>query len=99
MIPIDQFKCIVLCRRELKIYDLNTGSFVNTLKGVMNQKMPYYGLHDQNHLVALSRNRMYINLMNIETGEYKLKIYILILTVQMYYSFKYYFVLIPRSSN
>lgn len=69
MIPIDQFKCIVLCRRELRIYDLNTGSFVNKLKGVMNQKMPYYGLHDQNHLVALSRNRMYINLMNIESGK------------------------------
>lgn len=68
MIPIDQFKCIVLCRRELRIYDLNTGSFLNKLKGVMNQKMPYYGLHDQTHLVALSRNRMYINLMNIESG-------------------------------
>lgn len=36
----------------------------------MNQKMPYYGLHDQSHLVALSRNRMYINLMNLETGQY-----------------------------
>ncbi|KAJ8923993.1 hypothetical protein NQ315_006769 [Exocentrus adspersus] len=69
VIPIDQFKCIVLCRRELRIYDLNSGSFVTKLKGVMNQKMPYYGLHDQSHLVALSRNRMYINLMNLETGD------------------------------
>lgn len=68
-IPIDQFKSIVLCRRELMIYDLNAGSFVKKLKGVMNQKMPYYGLHDQNHLVALSRNRMYVNLMNLETGD------------------------------
>lgn len=70
---MDEFKCIVLCRRELRIYDLNTGSFLNKLKGVMNQKMPYYGLHDQNHLVALSRNRMYINLMNIETGMWNTK--------------------------
>ncbi|XP_049826318.1 NACHT and WD repeat domain-containing protein 2 isoform X2 [Aethina tumida] len=69
LIPIDQFKCIVLCRRELRIYDLNSGSFLTKLKGVMNQKMPYYGLHDQSHLVALSRNRMYINLMNLETGD------------------------------
>lgn len=69
IIPIDQYKCIVLCRRELRIYDLNTGTFVTKLKGVMNQKMPYYGLHDQSHLVALSRNRMYINLMNLETGK------------------------------
>ncbi|KAK5648750.1 hypothetical protein RI129_003642 [Pyrocoelia pectoralis] len=69
LIPIDQTKCIVLCRRELKIYNLDSGSFINKLKGVMNQKMPYYGLHDQSHLVALSRNRMYVNLMNLETGD------------------------------
>lgn len=69
IIPIDQFKCIALCRRELKIYDLNCGSFVTKLKGVMNQKMPYFGLHDQSHLVALSRNRMYVNLMNLESGD------------------------------
>lgn len=31
--------------------------------------MPYYGLHDSCHLVALSRNRMYVNLMNLETGD------------------------------
>ncbi|CAH1364281.1 hypothetical protein MTP99_000667 [Tenebrio molitor] len=69
LIPIDQFRCIVLCRRELRIYDLNSGTFVTKLKGVMNQKMPYFGLHDQSHLVALSRNRMYVNLMNLETGD------------------------------
>lgn len=69
LIPIDQFRCIVLCRRELRIYDLDSGCFVTKLKGVMNQKMPYYGLHDQKHLVALSRNRMYVNLMNLETGD------------------------------
>ncbi|XP_076260371.1 NACHT domain- and WD repeat-containing protein 1 isoform X1 [Rhynchophorus ferrugineus] len=69
LIPIDEQKCIVLCRRELRIYDLDSGTFVTKLKGVMNQKMPYYGLHDRSHLVALSRNRMYINLMNLETGD------------------------------
>lgn len=37
--------------------------------GVMNQKMPYFGLHDSSHLVALSRNRMYVNLMNLESGD------------------------------
>ncbi|KAI4468136.1 beta transducin-related protein [Holotrichia oblita] len=68
LIPIDQYKCIVLCKRELRIYDLNMGKFVTKLKGVMNQKMPYFGLHDQSHLVALSRNRMYVNLMNLDSG-------------------------------
>lgn len=60
---------MVLCRRELRIYDLDSGEFVTRLKGVMNQKMPYYGLHDREHLVALSRNRMYVNLMNLESGD------------------------------
>ncbi|XP_018319781.1 NACHT domain- and WD repeat-containing protein 1 isoform X2 [Agrilus planipennis] len=69
LIPIDQYNCVALCKRELKIYNLDTGSFVKKLKGVMNQKMPYYGLHDQSHLVALSRNRMYVNLMNLESGD------------------------------
>uniref|UniRef100_A0AAR5PUI3 NACHT domain-containing protein n=1 Tax=Dendroctonus ponderosae TaxID=77166 RepID=A0AAR5PUI3_DENPD len=69
LIPIDEYKCIVLCSRELRIYNLNTGSFVTKLKGVMNQKMPFYGLHDRNHLVALHRNRMYINLLNLESGD------------------------------
>ncbi|GBP60162.1 Uncharacterized WD repeat-containing protein alr3466 [Eumeta japonica] len=69
VVPIDQFRCVVLCRRELRVYDLDKGQFVVALKGVMNQKMPYYGLHDPQHLVALSRNRMYVNLMNIETGD------------------------------
>ncbi|XP_068084365.1 NACHT and WD repeat domain-containing protein 2 [Anabrus simplex] len=67
--PIDEQRCVVLCRRELRIYDLNLGQFVTRLKGVMNQKMPYYGLHDNGHLVALSRNRMYVNLMNLESGD------------------------------
>ncbi|EFA06477.1 hypothetical protein TcasGA2_TC009369 [Tribolium castaneum] len=69
LIPIDQYRCIVLCRRELRIYNLDCGTFMTKLKGVMNQKMPYFGLHDQSHLVALSRNRMYVNLMNLETGD------------------------------
>lgn len=31
--------------------------------------MPYFGLHDSQHLVCLSRNRMYVNLMNLESGD------------------------------
>lgn len=70
LIPIDQFTCTVLCKRELRIYDLNNGCFVAKLKGVMNQQMPYYGLHDQKHIVALTRNRMCVTLVNIETNDY-----------------------------
>lgn len=36
----------------------------------MNQKMPYYAYcNDALHLVCLSRNRMYVNLMNLESGD------------------------------
>ncbi|XP_059471798.1 NACHT domain- and WD repeat-containing protein 1 isoform X2 [Neocloeon triangulifer] len=66
---IDWRRCVVLCRRELTVFDLDQGQLLKRLKGVMNQKMPYFGLHDEHHLVALSRNRMYINLMNLETGD------------------------------
>lgn len=55
--PVDASRCIVLCQRELRIYDLDACTLLAKLKGVMNQKMPYFGLHDQSHLVALSRNR------------------------------------------
>ncbi|XP_049279219.1 uncharacterized protein LOC125761788 [Anopheles funestus] len=67
--PVGDYGVAVLCRREIRIIDLNEGKFKVTLKGVMNQKMPYFGLHDPSHLVCLSRNRMYVNLMNIESGD------------------------------
>lgn len=36
----------------------------------MNQKMPYFAYcNDAQHLVCLSRNRMYVNLMNLESGD------------------------------
>lgn len=67
--PVGDFGVAVLCGREIKVLDLNEGCFKVTLKGVMNQKMPYFGLHDAGHLVILSRNRMYVNLMNLESGD------------------------------
>ncbi|XP_059617565.1 uncharacterized protein LOC132262332 [Phlebotomus argentipes] len=67
--PVGDFGAAVLCRREIKVLDLDNGCFKVTLKGVMNQKMPYFGLHDMTHLVCLSRNRMYVNLMNLESGD------------------------------
>ncbi|KAL9706862.1 hypothetical protein quinque_010380 [Culex quinquefasciatus] len=67
--PVGEHGVAVLCRREIRIVNLDEGKFKVTLKGVMNQKMPYFGLHDAAHLVCLSRNRMYVNLMNIESGD------------------------------
>ncbi|EDW37140.1 GL26082 [Drosophila persimilis] len=69
MCPVGSYEAAVLCRREIRVINLDEGKFKVTLKGVMNQKMPYFGLHDQNHLVCLSRNRMYVNLMNLDSGD------------------------------
>ncbi|XP_072168845.1 NACHT domain- and WD repeat-containing protein 1-like [Diadema setosum] len=66
---IDSHRVVVLCNRELKIYNLDTGTLQTKLKGLMNQKMPYFSLHDEDHIVALSRNRMYVNIINVTSGE------------------------------
>eukprot|EP00057_Strongylocentrotus_purpuratus_P003049 XP_003725816.1 PREDICTED: NACHT and WD repeat domain-containing protein 1 isoform X1 [Strongylocentrotus purpuratus] len=65
---IEAHRIVVLCNRELKIYNLDTGNFETKLLGIMNQKMPFFALHDKDHVVALSRNRMYVNIINVATG-------------------------------
>lgn len=35
----------------------------------MNQKLPLFGLHGDSHVVSLSRNRMYVNLISLENGD------------------------------
>ncbi|KAG8234981.1 hypothetical protein J437_LFUL013861 [Ladona fulva] len=67
--PVDGGRVVALCRRELRLYDLENGCLLSRLKGVMNQKMPYYGLHGQGYVAALSRNRMHVNLLEVETGD------------------------------
>ncbi|KAG1703665.1 NACHT and WD repeat domain-containing protein 2 [Nymphon striatum] len=66
---IDEYHAVVLCNRELKVYNLDDGVLIRSIKGVMNQSMPYFGLHNHEHVVALSRNRMYVNMMNTQTGD------------------------------
>ena len=66
---VDQLRAVVLCNRELQLYDLDKTTLITKLKGVMNQKMPFYGLHNEKSIVALSRNRMYVNFLSLETGD------------------------------
>lgn len=66
---IDQKRAVVLCNRELRVYDLDSGCLLTKLKGVMNQKMPYFEIFGQDYVIALARNRMYVNMLNINTGE------------------------------
>ena len=66
---VDAHRALILCNRELRMYNLDEGSLVTKLKGVMNQKMPFFGVHGERYAVALSRNRMYVNFMNLDTGD------------------------------
>ena len=66
---VDDTRVVVLCNRELKIFNLDLGTFETKLKGIMNQQMPYFSLHDKDHVVALSRNRMYVNMINVSNGD------------------------------
>ena len=65
---IDAHKCLILCDRELRVYDLDDLTFKMKLRELMNQKMPLFGLHDSDHVVSLSRNRMYVNMLNLTAG-------------------------------
>ena len=66
---IDNTSAVVLCERELKIYNLDQGVLISSLKGMLNLKMSYYDIHDSNHVVALSRNRMCVNMINNSSGD------------------------------
>ncbi|KAG9509579.1 NACHT domain- and WD repeat-containing protein 1, partial [Fragariocoptes setiger] len=66
---IDQTRAVILCNRELKVYDLDTGELKTKLKGVMPQRSSYFGLKKDEYAVAMSRNRMYVNMINLSTGE------------------------------
>ena len=70
---VDQLQAVVLCNRELMLYNLDQAQLVTKLKGVMNHKMAYYGLQSDKYVVSLSRNRMYVNVIKLSTGvSYKL---------------------------
>ncbi|CAG0923958.1 unnamed protein product [Notodromas monacha] len=62
-------KAICLCGRELILIDLAEGKMELKLKGIMNQKLPLFALVDEYHLITLARNRMYLNLINMESGD------------------------------
>ncbi len=108
--PLANDRCVMLCGRELRVYDIKTGNellklkgiyhfmfneshlLINVLLGMMNQKLPLFGLHGDSHVVSalwfhfkvmirliihlrpthqvsLSRNRMYVNLISLESGD------------------------------
>ena len=66
---INMFRAVILCDRQLHIYDLDKGKLFSRLKGVLNLRMPFFGIHNDEHTMAMSRNRMYVNMLHNITGE------------------------------
>lgn len=66
---LDFCQVVLLCNRELSLYNLDKGTKLITLKGVLNIRMPFFGIHDKDHTIAMARNRMYVNMMSNVTGE------------------------------
>ena len=66
---INMFRAVILCDRQLHIYDLDKGRLFSKLKGVLNLRMPFFGIHNEEHTMAMSRNRMYVNMLHNITGE------------------------------
>ncbi|XP_046359970.2 uncharacterized protein LOC124137621 [Haliotis rufescens] len=66
---VDSFQAVVLCNRELLIYDLDQGCLETKLRGVLNLKQPMFGVRNDESVITLSRNRMYINVLDIESGD------------------------------
>ncbi len=69
VLMVDDAHAVVLCGRELVVYNLDTGGMKSKLKGMLNVKMPFFGIHDHKNVMALSRNRMCANMMNTDTGD------------------------------
>ncbi|XP_035826762.1 uncharacterized protein LOC118478016, partial [Aplysia californica] len=65
---VEGSKALVLCNRELVILDLDEGRFVTKLRGVLNLRLPLFGLQSQQRVVTLSRDRMVVNILDITTG-------------------------------
>nr|KAG5712973.1 hypothetical protein BaRGS_021767 [Batillaria attramentaria] len=65
---LDERHVLVLCNRELKTYDLDSGRLVSKLRGMLNLKMPYFRVRDPKTVIVLARNRMSVNVMDVHTG-------------------------------
>ncbi|CAG5116392.1 unnamed protein product [Candidula unifasciata] len=68
VIMLDSTRAVVLCNRELAVIDLDRGVLLMKLRGVLNLRMPFFGLQCDQKVVALSRDRMVVNILDISTG-------------------------------
>ena len=69
LVFLDDKRAVVLCNRELRAYDLHAGTLVCNIRGMLNIKMPYFQVRDPDTIISLSRNRMSVNVVDINTGQ------------------------------
>ncbi|GFO05895.1 NACHT and WD repeat domain-containing protein 1 [Plakobranchus ocellatus] len=65
---LDSTTAVVLCNRELYVLDLDAGKVVTKLRSVLNLRLPLFALQNNKRVVALSRDRMVVQVLDIETG-------------------------------
>ena len=65
---LDSTTAVVLCNRELYVLDLDAGRVITKLRSVLNLRMPLFALQNSKHVVALSRDRMVAQVLDIQTG-------------------------------
>jgi hypothetical protein len=51
------------------VYSLVSGELETSLPGMLNIKMPYFHVRDAETVIMLARNRMSVNVLNIQTSQ------------------------------
>ena len=62
---LDKHTAIILIDRNLHVFDLNTCKHVLDMNSTMSANVPYFEIHDRNHVVLLARNRLSVILMKV----------------------------------
>ena len=56
---------VILVDRNLHLFDLNESKHVLDMNSTMSANVPFFEIHDQNHVVLLARNRLSVILMKV----------------------------------
>ena len=62
---LNKHTAVVLLNRNLHIFDLNKCEHLHDLQITMSTNVPYFEIHDNQHIVLLARNRLNIILMKV----------------------------------
>ncbi len=62
---LNQKIAVILVDRNLHLFDLNEAKHILDMNTTMSEKVPFFEIHDQNHVVLLARNRLSVILMKV----------------------------------